>query len=195
MSSADRDKWNQRYAEGAYSERTHPSPLLEHWADQIAPGLALDIACGAGRNALWLAERGFTVDAIDISAAGLARARQAADQRGLSIDFIEHDLDQPIALQADYQLILMIRYVDLSLLRRLAQHLAPGGWLICEEHMVSDADVIGPGNPEFRVAPGALSSALAGLDILSVEEGVVTESDGRLAALSRIVARGPASEA
>ena len=195
MSTADRDKWNQRYAEGAYSDRMHPSALLERWADQIAPGRALDVACGAGRNALWLAERGFAVDAIDISATGLAKARQAAEKRRLSVKLIEHDLDQPLELDVDYQLILMIRYVDLPLLQQLGEHLAPGGWLICEEHMLSDADVIGPGNPAFRVAPGALSAAVAGLEILSEEEGVVREPDGRLAALSQLVARAPVSDA
>ncbi len=195
MSTADRDKWNQRYAEGAYSERMHPSALLERWADQIAPGRALDVACGAGRNALWLAERGFAVDAIDISATGLAKARQVAEKRRLSVKLIEHDLDQPLELDVDYQLILMIRYVDLPLLQQLGEHLAPGGWLICEEHMLSDADVIGPGNPAFRVAPGALSAAVAGLEILSEEEGAVREPDGRLAALSQLVARAPVSDA
>ncbi len=192
MSDADRDKWNQRYAEGAYAERTHSSVLLESWIDKIAPCRALDVACGAGRNTLWLAERGFTVDGVDIATSGLARIRQAADERGLSIKLIEHDLDKPLELAADYQLILMIRYVDLPLLQQLGKHLAPGGWLICEEHMVSDADVIGPGNPAFRVAPGALAAAAQGLEILSVEEGVFTEPDGRPAALSRLVARRPA---
>ncbi|MEE4192940.1 MAG: methyltransferase domain-containing protein [Halieaceae bacterium] len=191
MSNADRDKWNQRYAEGAYAERTHPSALLEAWADRVVPGKALDVACGAGRNALWLAERGFDVDGVDIAANGLASARRAAEERALSVNLIEHDLDDPLELVTDYQLILMIRYVDFPLLRQLVNHLAPGGWLICEQHMVSDAEVIGPGNPAFRVAPGALAAAAPGLAIESVEEGVFTEPDGRLAALSRLVARRP----
>lgn len=191
MSDADREKWDGRYAEGAYGERDHPSALLEQWADRITPGRALDVACGAGRNALWLAERGFDVDALDISPVGLARLGESATDRGLDINLIEHDLDQQPALAAGYQLILVIRYVNLPLLEFLAQCLAPGGWLICEEHMVTDEKVIGPGTPAYRVQPGALAQFVPGLEIESLEEGLVTEPDGRLAALSRLVARRP----
>ncbi|MDJ0879284.1 MAG: methyltransferase domain-containing protein [Halieaceae bacterium] len=193
MSSKDREKWNTRYADGAYSERTHASALLRDWIDRIEPGKALDMACGAGRNTLWLAEQGFTVDGVDISAAGLARLQATADERGLAVNLIEHDLDEPLELADDYQLILVIRYVNLPLLTRLTQHLAPGGWLICEQHMLSDAEVIGPSTPAFRVAPGALSTAVPGLEVQSLREGLVTEPDGRLAALSRLVARRPAT--
>ncbi len=191
MSRADREKWNKRYEDGAYSGRTGPSSLPENWIHRIPPGRALDVACGAGRNALWLAGQGFNVDAIDISAAALARVGEAAATRGLAIRLLEHDLDRPLELEANYQLILMFRYVNSPLLRQLTEYLVPGGWLICEEHMVSDADVIGPQNPAYRVAPGALSAAVAGLDIVFVEEGVVAEPDGRLASLSRLVARRP----
>ena len=58
--------------------------------------------------------------------------------------------------------------------------------------MRSDVEVIGPSNPDYRVAPGALAEAVGSLDILSLEEGVVEEPDGRLAALARVVARRPA---
>ncbi len=189
MSTADREKWNQRYTDGAYAERTHPSALLHTWLEKITPGKALDIACGAGRNALFLAEHGFAVDAVDISAAALSRAQEAAVARGLQLNLVEHDLDGPLTLTDDYQLILVIRYVNLPLLQQLAQHLAPGGWLVCEEHLVSDEDVIGPTNPAYRVARGALAEAAEGLELQWVGEGVMTEPDGRLAALSQLVAR------
>lgn len=191
MSTADRDKWNRRYTEGAYAGRTHPSALLVQWIDRITPGKALDVACGAGRNTLYLAERGFAVDGVDVSTAGLARVQAAADDRGLPVNLIEHDLDAPLEMAGDYQLILVIRYVNLPLLTRLAGHLAPGGWLICEQHMISDAEVIGPTTPAFRVAPGALAAAVPGLEVQALEEGLVTEPDGRLAALSQLVARRP----
>ena len=189
LSKADRDKWDGRYADGAYAERQHPSALLENWAEKISPGRALDVACGAGRNALWLAERGFSVDALDISSVGLARLGETAAARELEIKLIEHDLDEPLQVAEQYQLILMIRYVNLPLLGQLERLLAPGGWLICEEHMVSDADVIGPRTPAYRVQPGALAEAVPGLTVESLAEGLVTEPDGRTAALSQLVAR------
>ena len=189
MSLADRTKWDERYRTGAYADRKHPSELLCHWIDRARRGRALDVACGAGRNALFLAGHGFDVDAVDISTEGLARGRRCAAERGLDVHWIEHDLDEPLKLPSDYALILVVRFLDLQLIRQLAQKLAPGGLLICEEHLRTDADVIGPGNSAFRVAPGELRDAASGLEILQYEEGLFDDPDGRKAALARLVAR------
>ena len=189
MSVADREKWDGRYRDGAYADRTHPSALLVEWIDRIPPGRALDVACGAGRNALLLAERGFQVDAVDISSVALSQLEQAAAQRHLNIKCTEHDLDEPIELRSGYQLILVIRFVDLPLIRHLTELLAPGGFLVCEEHLVTDAEVIGPSSAAFRVAPGELVDVAQGLQVEYVREGLVTEPDGRLAALAQLVAQ------
>jgi hypothetical protein len=71
----------------------------------------------------------------------------------------------------------------------LSATLAPGGYLICEQHLVADADVIGPDNPAYRVKPGELSAAAGGLRLIHLEEGLVKEPDGLTAALARLVAR------
>ena len=189
MSGKDRTKWNKRYRDGAYAQRVRPSELLETWIGQIPPGRALDVACGAGRNALYLATRGFSVDAVDISREGLNRARDSARNPGLQVNWVEHDLDDPLPLDNLYQLILVIRYVNLPLLRRLTASLAPGGYLICEQHLVTDAEVIGPVSPSFRVKSGDLRAAAAGLRIHHLEETLVEEPDGRMAALARLVAQ------
>ena len=89
MSEQDRDKWNARYDDGAYADRDRPSELLTNWIDRIDAGRALDIACGTGRNARYLARRGFRVDALDIAASGLARGRELARSEGLSVNWIE----------------------------------------------------------------------------------------------------------
>ena len=189
MSDTDRIKWNQRYAAGAYSERTHPSAFLQEWIERIPPGRALDVACGTGRNALYLASKGFDVDAIDISSAGLMRARESAQQQRLQVNWLEHDLEEPLSLGSDYQLIVVIRYVNLPLIRQLTSTLARGGLLLCEQHLVSDADVIGPTNPAYRVKHGDLLAVTGELLILESSEGVVTEPDGQKAALARVVAQ------
>lgn len=191
MSDTDREKWNRRYREGAYADRTHPSPFLVDWIGKVTPGRALDVACGAGRNALYLAQNGFAVDAIDISAEALERAQESAGQFGLSVNWLEQDLDDPPVLDHGYQLILVVRYVNLPLLQQLATLLAPGGILLCEEHMESPDEVIGPGNPAFRVRPGELSDTVTGLEQVHLYEGLVTEPDGRQAALAQLVARRP----
>ena len=190
MSVADRDRWNARYADGAYESRRHPSPFLEQIASLMpADGRALDLACGAGRNAMYLAHRGFTVDAVDISRIALQRAQ--ADAAGLPIRWIECDLDDGFEPDANYDLIVNIRYVNLALVSTLLDSLRPGGVLAIEQHLATAADVIGPKNPAYRVDSGDLGRVAAGMIIEHIEETVMDDPDGRRAALARLVARKP----
>ena len=152
-------------------------------------GRALDLACGAGRNAIFLAQAGYRVDAIDISPEGLKLAGQGAESQGLDINWIEHDLDQPYSFDTGYDLILVMWFVKLELVTRLCDCLAPGGHLICEEHLVTDEDVIGPKNPDFRVAPGALREAVSRLEVLHYEESVEPIPEGGQVASARVVAK------
>jgi SAM-dependent methyltransferase len=189
MTQADRVKWDERYGSGAYGDRAHPSALLQQWIDRIPPGRALDLACGAGRNALYLAAHGFTVDAVDISGAALAIARARAQQAGLEVHWIEHDLDEPLAPADDYALILVVRYMNLPLIRELVARLAPGGFLVCEQHLVTAAEVIGPQDPAFRVRPGELEQLAQGLRVHYLEERLTQDPDQRPVALARLVAQ------
>lgn len=188
MSEADREKWNRRYAQGAYAERSHPNTFLQQWLPDLPLGRALDIACGAGRNSLFLAAAGYTVDALDISAEGLARAATSAEQWGLQVNWIERDLDSGLPDTGSYDLIIMLRYVNLPLLRTLGDRLNSGGHLVVEEHLATDADVIGPRGSRFRVEPGALADAADGLRVCQCEELLSTDPDGRPVALARLVA-------
>ena len=199
MSQADRDKWDARYREGAYADRTHPSALVVEWLPRLeirsAKPRAADIACGAGRNALYLARQGFEVDAIDISDVALERLAAAAAAEKLAITCIVADLENPTRLpntlsEAEcYDLVILVRYTNLPLIETLARVLKPGGYLIVEEHLQTEADVVGPSNPRFRVAPGALRKAVAPLEIVEDREGIVEEVDGRIAALAQVIAR------
>jgi hypothetical protein len=85
----------------------------------------------------------------------------------------------------------MVRYTNLPLINTLKGALRAGGYLIVEEHLVTKADVVGPRNPQFCVAAGALRDAAAGLDIIVYREGIVNDPDGRSAALAQLVARTP----
>jgi len=189
MSEADREKWNRRYREGSYKARTHPTELLAEWVPQLPRGRALDVAAGAGRNSLYLAEAGFDVDAVDISGEALERLRSDAAERGLAINTIELDLESGSLPQQEYSLIVMVRYTNGGLIPRLLERLEDGGHFLCEEHLETDADVIGPTDPAFRVRPDELSGLASGLEILHYSEGLVEDPDGRTAALARLVAR------
>ena len=204
MSDAERDKWDERYRGGAYEGRTHPTALLAAWLPflpRVRPrnascGRALDVACGAGRNALYLAAAGFAVDALDISTVALDRGRRAALERGLEIDWRTADFDsvdsdegRERALQSNYDLIVWIRYVNRSLLPLLIARLNPGGHLICEQHLETAADVAGPRSPGFRLRAGELREAARGMTLRHYNEGLVVDPDGRTVALAQLVAR------
>jgi SAM-dependent methyltransferase len=188
MSKQDRIKWNQRYAEDSY-HKNNPVTLVEDWLPGIPVGKALDVACGAGRNAIFLAQAGYQVDAIDISSEGLNQARHKAESLGLSINWIEHDLDRDFQFDTDYDLIIVLWYVDLALVTRLCGCLAAGGYLLSEEHLITDLEVIGPTNSNYRVAPGELREAVSGVDILLYEESTEMNSEGDQVASARVVVR------
>lgn len=192
MAETDRDKWNERHRDG-YAAHGQPSAVLKQWIDRIPRGRALDLACGSGRNALFLAAHGFEVDAVDISDAALDIGRRRAREAGLGVNWIEQDLDEPPAESPDgangYTLLLVVRFVDLPLIRKLTDKLAPGGMLVSEQHIVTDAAVGGPSDPAFRLQPGALREAAEGLRVLSYEEGIVEDPGQQPMALARLVAQ------
>ncbi len=191
MSTAEREKWDNRYRAGAYEGRTHPTALLAEWLPQIPQGRALDVACGAGRNALFLADRGFQVDALDISAVALERARRSAADRELTINWLCADLDGEIEAalpEGSYELIVWVRYVHRTLMPHLVARLAPTGVLVCEQHLTAEGSVAGPSNPAFRLAPGELLRMAAAMQVVHYREGMIEDPDGRTVALAQLVA-------
>ena len=187
MSIADRDKWDERYRTGAYRARTHPTQLLADWLPTLPRGRALDVACGAGRNALYLAAHGYSVDAVDISSVALDRARAGARERGLTINWFEMDLDATIPTDAHYDLIVMVRYTHPTLVAELVGLLNDGGYLVCEEHLSTTREVVGPTNARFRMRPNELLGLATGLRIIYYHEGLAVDPDGRPAALAQLV--------
>lgn len=199
MSQVDREKWNQRYREAAYATRKHPSALLEEWLPKLnirePRPRAIDVACGTGRNAIYLARRGWHVDAVDIAQVALDHLSETATADDLPITCIQMDLEDAWRNPTDpftpdrYDLAIMIRYTNMPLIGALRDVVKADGYIIIEEHLVSDADVVGPRNQKFCVLPGVLRDAAAGLDIVCYREGIVTDPDGRPAALAQLVAR------
>jgi SAM-dependent methyltransferase len=201
VSQEDRDKWNARYRAGAFEGRPQANAfLLEALAARapLRPGRALDLACGAGRNAVQLALLGFAVDALDISEVALERAADRAREAAVAVSFRLADLDDAESWPAArFDLVVMLRYVNAPLLRHAARRcLAPGGLLVVEEHLRPDAlapeqasSLAGPRSSAFRVAPGDLVACASGLEVLHAFEGCATDPDGREVCLARLVAR------
>lgn len=196
MSDDEREHWDERYRSGAYQPRSAAGPFLEHWITSFPQGRALDIACGAGRNAMRLAEAGHAVDAIDISSVGISRAREEAAERTLEINWIVADLTHHELESASYDLITVIRFVDSELWPRIVDALAPNGWLLVEHHMQTNLEVRGPTSPNFRLAPQELLEAFGDLRIVFYEESLepsdhaVNPGDGSYAIARMVACKG-----
>ncbi len=200
MSNADREKWDQRYREGAYVDRPHASALLADWLDVLPRGRALDVACGAGRNAVALAAAGYQVDAVDISPVGLSRGRAVAEARNLTdIQWMEADLESPHWLDSlegrpPYQVIVWVRYVNPHLMPQLKPLLAEDGVLLVEQHLSTEGiaragEIAGPSGARFRLPSQELLHSADGLQVVHYHEGLIRDPDQRTAALARLVAR------
>lgn len=209
MSDEDRTRWNQRFLDGAYRGRTHPSTFLQDFEGLLrSPSnvSALDIACGAGRNTRFLCELGYTVTAIDVS--GVALQRLQADASAYhSLRTIEHDLDNGLPVLNDrFSAIAVIRFLKLELIIELRRLLASDGLLLCEvllqnpmhtnpSHALATqanpaaGPAAGPAESRFRAAPGALRKAAEGMEVLHYYEGEVVDPDGKSARIAQLVAR------
>jgi SAM-dependent methyltransferase len=103
-----RDKWNARYAARDLVWSAGPNRLLAENLTGATPGSALDLACGEGRNALWLAEQGWQVSASDFSDVAIEKARQIADRRGLSVDWAVADISEDAIPERAYDLVCVL---------------------------------------------------------------------------------------
>lgn len=190
MSERERANWDRRYAADEYVPRTRPTPFLLAWLDRVPVGRALDVATGTGRNAMALARAGFTVDAVDISAVAIERARTAAERRSIDVNWVVADLDTGTLPGDGYDLVAVLRYRNPALWARLAAALAPDGWILVEHHLrTTRSDVVGPGDDAFRLEPGELLEAFRELRVVHYSEAVEPTDDGEaLFAIARFVA-------
>jgi len=138
-----------------------------------AAGDALDLACGAGRNSVWLAEQGFKTLAVDRNDAALDTLRQEAAQRGLSIHTEVVDLEngEPFLTLDTFDVIVVVHYLHRPLFPALVRALRPGGVLVYETFTRAQAARGKPTNPAFLLEPGELLTRVRPLEILASREG------------------------
>lgn len=133
--------WEERYRSSQRVWSGRVNPRLAEVAAELPPGRALDLGCGEGADALWLAERGWDVAAVDVSATALQRATEAATQGNLlsHIDFQRHDLNETFP-HGTFDLISAqyfhspARLDREAVLRRAAERVNPGGVLLIVDH-------------------------------------------------------------
>jgi SAM-dependent methyltransferase len=198
----DQTAWDERYAGPELVWGTGPNCFVAEELAALPPGRAIDLGTGEGRNAIWLAERGFTVTAVDFSWVGLARAAGLAAERGVSVDWVHADLLDYQPAPGRYDLVL-IAYIQLpadrltALARTAASALAPGGTLLAIGH---DRDNLarghgGPKDLSVLWTPETVTAGLGGLTVQQagrVDRTVGTPDGDRTAIDTLVLATRPA---
>ncbi|MFC6717553.1 class I SAM-dependent methyltransferase [Natrialbaceae archaeon GCM10025810] len=187
----DRTRWNEKYDDPEFQLPEEPIPELKRLIDELPDGRALDVATGTGRNALFLAERGYDVDAVDVSDEALERARERAADRGVegNVTWIRADFDAFDLEPESYDVIAVSFFAALDRLPDLKEALAPDGVLVYEHHLRSaDPIDVGPSSDRFRFRSNDLLRACLDLTVLYYAERRREVGEG-IAADATIVAR------
>ena len=180
-------EWDERYRQGRTMPDEPAALLVEHLSLLPKGGKALDIAMGAGRNALYLASLAFRVTAIDVSAVAVEKCRQEAERRALPVEALVTDLEQYTLPVEEYDLIVNFYYLQRSLAPQIAAALKPGGVLVFETYTIDQLQFgWGPKNPDYLLRPGELREMFAGLETLLYQEGVIQGDRGPKAVASLI---------
>ena len=179
--------WDERYARGEHIIK-EPMPLLVRAVERLEPGRALDLACGPGRHAIFLAERGWQVTAVDASRVGVELAKTLAQLRGVEVDWRVADLErEEFLIEAEaYDLVCVFYYLQRDLFPQIRAGVRRGGLAVAAIHL-TDPEVKEM-NPAYLLGPGELRAEFAGWEILHDYEGASTE-EGHRRRTAEIVAK------
>lgn len=171
-----------------------PSAFLVENFDLLPKGLALDLAMGEGRNAIYLASRGYDVDGVDVSAEAVAGARTYARRLGAPIRAIVGNVEDGtyiIPIEA-YDLIVVFHYLHRPLFQDIREGLKPGGAVVFQTYTIEQARFGPPTSPAHLLRSGELEEVFADWEILRYREGIEGGAPGHPArAVAGIVARKP----
>ena len=174
-----RKHWDERHRDG-HIESPEPNPILAAEASRLTPGSALEVACGDGTNAVWLARQGWQVTAVDWSAIALARARENAAADSVTVTWIEADLLAWTPPAAAFDLVTIV-YLHLprperrAIYARAAEAVAAGGRLLVIGHDRTNLTdgLGGPQDPELLLTASELVADLGALQpAFEVEEAM-----------------------
>jgi 2-polyprenyl-3-methyl-5-hydroxy-6-metoxy-1,4-benzoquinol methylase len=196
-----KEDWNTRYSGTELVWTATPNRFLVAESADLPVGRALDLAAGEGRNAVWLAEQGWDVTAVDFSDVALAKAHHLADARGVSLLVVEADVTEYTPTPDAYDLVL-VAYLHLpepersGVLRRASAAVAPEGTLLVIGHDATNLTdgYGGPQDPLVLSTPETVAVAIVGLEIEhahTVERKVETDDGERIAIDHVVRARRP----
>jgi len=186
---ADQKRWDKRFGREEFAFGKEPNPFLKKHIRLLPKGKALDIAAGEGRNAVFLAQHGFEVDAVDISDRGLKKAQKLARDKGVKINTLLVDLDQYQIEKEQYDLIANFYFLRRRLIPRIKKGLKKGGRVIFETYLLEHR-TLGTGGPKqakYFLKPNELLGLFKDFRILFYREGIFREG-GRKKAVASLIA-------
>ena len=171
-----RDDWDRKYAEKEQLWAVTPNLTFAAEAAELPPTSALDLACGEGRHAVWLAMRGWRVTAVDFSEVAIGKARARGAREGVEVDFRTVDLLDFEPEENAFDLVLVL-FLQLPaderglVLGRAARALAPGGTFLLVGHDLTNLaeGAGGPSDPDVLYTPEDIVAELPGLEIEKAE--------------------------
>ena len=172
----DAQAWDDRYRSAQLLWGPGPNRRFAEVVGDLPPGRALDLACGEGRNAIWLAAQGWRVTAVDFSPVALERAARLAADRGVTVDLLHHDVRtwDPPAGAFDLVALLYVHLPSDDLRRlhtRAAAAVAPGGTLVVIGHdrrNIAEGHG-GPQDPDSLLDPDTVAGQVVSLRVVTAE--------------------------
>jgi tellurite methyltransferase len=184
--TVDRIRWNRKYSDASFHPDWAPDVVLAQRLPELPRGRALDLACGVGANSLFLAKRGYSVDALDLSDVAIERLRVAADAEGVSdrLRLMVGDAATHALEPETYDLVVCFRFLQREMAPRLVEALKPGGVLLFQTFTRDYLKYRPEFREEFCLASGELPGLFGALESLFYEE-----VDTHEAAYATLVAR------
>ncbi len=194
QSKSPKERWNKKYNREMYVYGKEPVPFLKRKIGMLKKGKALVLAMGEGRNAVYLAQKGFSVTGVDISEVAIEKCNKLAAERGATVNTVIADLTNYEMGKSQYDLITNFYYYDKTLFPKVIDALKPGGIFIFEQFSIDHTKHgarFGPRNPDYLVKSNELLDIFKSLRILYYEDTVVELDEGMhkgIAAVVRLIA-------
>lgn len=190
MSRAERLKWDRLHAAPGRSPAPEPAPFLVECVAGLAPGRALVVAMGTGREAAHLARHGFAVEGLDVSFEGARRAVARVRSSGGELRALVADVDDFPLPEERYDLVAVQDFLSRRLFPALARAVRPGGHVVYETFLRAHGSSVGPRSTAHLLDPGELRIAFPGFELWRYREVQVALGAGR-AAVASLFARRP----
>lgn len=192
----DAGSWDDRYAKAKLVWSAEPNQFFAEEVAPLTPEKALDLGTGEGRNAIWLAEQGWNVTALDFSSVAIEKARAIAQKRGVVVEWVVADLVAFEPEPASFDLVAVV-YIHLpasersTVVRRAASAVATGGSLLVIGHDSTNLPngVGGPQNPDVLFTPDDIVADIGDLRLVRAERmhRIVAGPDGDAVAIDAVI--------